>query len=50
MSPYNKFRLFATNQTISTLGVAKSRGDFRAKELAVAVTSQIGVSEILENY
>ncbi|MEH1978033.1 MAG: DEAD/DEAH box helicase [Nostoc sp.] len=46
----SKFRLFATNQTISTLGVAKSRGDFRAKELAVAVTSQIGVSEILENY
>ena len=46
----SKFRLFATNQTISTLGVAKSRGDFRAKDLAVAVTSQIGVSEILENY
>ncbi|MEH1978685.1 MAG: DEAD/DEAH box helicase [Nostoc sp.] len=46
----SNFRLFATNQTISTLGVAKSRGDFRAKELAVAVTSQIGVSEILENY
>lgn len=46
----SKFRLFATNQTISTLGVAKSRGDFRAKELAIAVTSQIGVSEILENY
>lgn len=46
----SNFRLFATNQTISTVGVAKSRGDFRAKELAVAVTSQIGVSEILENY
>ena len=46
----SNFRLFATNQTISTLGVAKSRGDFRAKDLAVAVTSQIGVSEILENY
>ncbi|MFS0519973.1 DEAD/DEAH box helicase [Nostoc sp. UIC 10607] len=46
----SNFRLFATNQTISTIGVAKSRGDFRAKELAVAVTSQIGVSEILENY
>ncbi|MHC5755306.1 MAG: DEAD/DEAH box helicase [Nostoc sp.] len=46
----SNFRLFATNQTISTIGVAKSRGDFRAKELPVAVTSQIGVSEILENY
>ncbi|AUB35572.1 Superfamily II DNA or RNA helicase [Nostoc flagelliforme CCNUN1] len=46
----SKFRLFTTNQTISTLGVLKSCGDFRAKELAVAVTSQIGVTDILENY
>ncbi|MBW4635423.1 MAG: DEAD/DEAH box helicase [Iphinoe sp. HA4291-MV1] len=46
----SKFRLFATNQTISTTGVQKSRGDFRAKELAVAVTSQIGVDEIFQNY
>ncbi len=46
----SKFRLFTTNQTISTIGVSKSCGDFRAKELAVAVTSQIGVRDILENY
>ncbi|BAB77405.1 DEAD/DEAH box helicase (plasmid) [Anabaena sp. FACHB-709] len=46
----SKFRLFTTNQTISTIGVKKSRGDFRAKELAVAVTSQIGVDEIFQNY
>lgn len=46
----SKFRLFTTNQTISTSGVQKSRGDFRAKELAVAVTSQIGVDEIFQNY
>ncbi|KAB8314380.1 DEAD/DEAH box helicase [Tolypothrix campylonemoides VB511288] len=46
----SKFRLFSTNQTISTSGVKKSRGDFRAKELAVAVTSQIGVDEIFQNY
>ncbi|RUR72433.1 hypothetical protein DSM107007_57370 [Nostoc sp. PCC 7120 = FACHB-418] len=46
----SKFRLFTTNQTISTIGVKKSRGDFRAKELAVAVTSQIGLDEIFQNY
>lgn len=46
----SKFRLFTTNQTISTTGVQKSRGDFRAKELAAAVTSQIGVDEIFQNY
>ncbi|WP_414552510.1 DEAD/DEAH box helicase [Anabaena sp. CCY 0017] len=46
----SNFRLFTTNQTISTIGVQKSRGDFRAKELAVAVTSQIGVDEIFQNY
>ncbi|BAY42130.1 putative helicase (plasmid) [Nostoc sp. NIES-2111] len=46
----SKFRLFATNQTVSTIGVKKLRGDFQAKELAVAVTSQIGVDEIFENY
>ena len=46
----SKFRLFATNQTISTTGVKKSRGDFIANELAVAVTSQIGVDEIFQSY
>lgn len=46
----SKFRLFTTNQTISTSGVQKSRGDYRAKELALAVTSQIGVAEIFQNY
>jgi len=46
----SKFRLFTTNQTISTTGVLKVRGDYRAKELAVAVTSQIGVDEIYQNY
>ncbi|NEU78693.1 hypothetical protein G1O98_06285 [Nostoc sp. UIC10630] len=39
-----------SRQPPGNVGVAKSRGDFRAKELAVAVTSQIGVNEILENY
>ncbi len=37
----SKFRLFATEQTISTKGVNTSRGDFRAKELALAVTSAV---------
>lgn len=37
-------------QTVSIIGVKKLRGDFQAKELAVAVTSQIGVDEIFENY
>ena len=46
----SKFRLFATEQTISTKGVNTSRGDFRAKELALAVTSQIGISSVLQNY
>jgi len=46
----SKFRLFATEQTISTKGVNTSRGDFRAKELALAVTSQIGLSSVLQNY
>jgi len=46
----SKFRLFATDQTISTKGVSTSRGDFKTKELAIAVTSQIGLSSIFQNY
>ncbi|WP_341531782.1 DEAD/DEAH box helicase (plasmid) [Nostoc sp. UHCC 0302] len=46
----SKFRLFATNQTISTVGVEKYGGDFKASQLAVAVTSQIGVSQIFQNF
>ncbi|WP_193200663.1 DEAD/DEAH box helicase [Nostoc sp. MG11] len=46
----SKFRLFATNQTISTVGVEKYAGDFKASQLAVAVTSQIGVEQIFQNY
>ncbi len=46
----SKFRLFVTDQTLSTKGVSTSRGDFKAKELALAVTSQIGLSSILQNY
>ena len=46
----SKFRLFATDQTISTKGVKDSRGDFRPKELALAVTSQIGVKAVIQNY
>ena len=46
----SKFRLFATDQTISTKGVSTSRGDFKAKELAIAVTSQIGLNSVLQNY
>ena len=46
----SKFRLFATDQTLSTIGISTSRGDFKAKELALAVTSQIGLSSVLQNY
>lgn len=46
----SKFRLFATGQTLSTKGVDRSRGDYRAKDLALAVASQIGVSQIFQNY
>jgi superfamily II DNA or RNA helicase len=38
----SKFRLFATEQTLDTKGISKSRGDFKAKELALAVTSTVG--------
>lgn len=46
----SKFRLFATEQTISTVGVSKTHGDFSANQLAVSVTSQIGAREIVANY
>ncbi|MBA3921562.1 MAG: DEAD/DEAH box helicase, partial [Nostocaceae cyanobacterium] len=46
----SKFRLFATSQSISTVGVEKTKGDFRASALALAVTSQIGAPEIYQNY
>ncbi len=46
----SKFRLFATPKTISTYGVEKSKGDFRARDLALAVTNQLRAREILQNY
>jgi len=46
----SKFRLFATDQTLSTIGISTARGDFKAKELAISVTSQIGLSSVLQNY
>ena len=46
----SKFRLFATERTLDTKGVKTSGGDFRVKELALAVTSQIGLPNIVENY
>ena len=46
----SKFRLFATEQTISTIGVKKSRVDFRAKDLALAVSTQVDVKDIFDNW
>ncbi|MGK7874761.1 MAG: DEAD/DEAH box helicase [Xenococcaceae cyanobacterium] len=46
----SKFRLFATDQTISTVGVTKSRGDFLASDLALAVNTQVGVADVLDNW
>ncbi len=46
----SQFRLFATDQTISTVGIKKSRGDFLASELALAVNSQVGVADVFDNW
>lgn len=46
----SRFRLFATTQTISTYGVAKNWGDFSSRDLALAVTNQIGINDIVQNY
>ncbi|MFB2921818.1 DEAD/DEAH box helicase [Aerosakkonema sp. BLCC-F2] len=46
----SKFRLFATDKTISTYGVAKNERDFNSRDLALAVTTQVGVDEIVQNY
>ena len=46
----SKFRLFATPTTISTYGVDKNRGEFKSKDLALAVTNQLAVKEILLHY
>jgi superfamily II DNA or RNA helicase len=46
----SKFRLFATEKTISTYGVAKNDKDFNSRDLALAVTTQVGISEVVQNY
>ncbi len=46
----SRFRLFATDQTISTKGIEKSDGDFNSKDLALTVTNQLSVEDIYKNY
>ncbi|MDJ0718091.1 MAG: DEAD/DEAH box helicase [Prochloraceae cyanobacterium] len=44
------YRLFVSEETISTVGVKKSKKDFQARDLALAVTTQISPSDIYRNW